>query len=333
MISYQEPIWKDGEYNYEAAYGFVPNIYTYLHDDDEVRPCMLIVPGGGYCMVCNVEGEPTAKTFCEMGMNAIVLTYTTDITMSVPLRKTPLNDISRAVRYVRANAERFHIDPNKITIIGFSAGGHLCASLVTHYDDIADPDPSLNEISNRPDGAVLCYPVITASDFTHKSSIESLVGYTPTMEELDYFSLENHVTPDTPQCFVWQTVEDEAVPVKNSEVFASALRENNVPYAYYAFPNGLHGMSVCSEDVQNDNFGEPYTFDQLDRAIEAVRANKGVNVSDKRRTELMIQFFGNEEGIYDPDWKPEKPEPRVFYDDVCSWPKLCESWLRRSGLL
>ena len=333
MINYQEQIWQDGEYNYEAAYGFVPNIHTYIHDDDKVRPCMLIVPGGGYCMVCNVEGEPVAKTFCEMGMNSIVLTYTTDITMSVPLRKTPLCDISRAVRYVRNNADRFHIDPRQITIIGFSAGGHLCASLCTHFEDIEDPDPTLNAISNRPDGAVLCYPVITASEYTHKSSIESLVGYTPSKEELEYFSLETQVSANTPPCFIWQTVGDEAVPVKNSEVFAAALREHNVPYAYYAFPYGLHGLSVCSEDVKNENFGEPYTFDQLDRAIEAVRTYKGVNVSDKRRTELMIQFFGNEEGRFDPDWKPEKPEPRFYSEDVCMWPKLCEAWLKQTGLM
>jgi len=344
MISFQEKIWKDGEYNYEAAYGFVPNIYSYLHDDDKIRPCMLVVPGGGYCMVCNVEGEPMARISYADGMNVFVLTYTTDITMSVPLKLQPLNDLSRAIRYIRANSERFHIDVNKLTIVGSSAGGHLCASICTHYADIEDCDPELNRFSNRPDSSILCYPVITSGEFTHIYSIQALVGTEPSKEELEYFSLEKQVTPDTPPCFVWQTVEDDLVPVENSMLYAEALRKNAVPYAYYAFPHGRHGLSVANEDVWKGDFGSPYTFEQVDRAIENVKNNTAVNVSQKRHDELMMQFFGNLEGIKKEPEKQELPEtdnkpaePVISdaekYADVAMWPSLCRHWLKSINML
>ena len=138
-------IWNKGEYSYEAAYGFEPNIRTYIHDDDEVRDCMLVVPGGGYCMVVPSEAEVVAKTFYEKGMNAFVLSYTTDITFSIPLLNQPLKDISRAVRLIRSKSTEFNIDPDRLVICGFSAGGHLCGSLCVHYDDVTEEDVALSK--------------------------------------------------------------------------------------------------------------------------------------------------------------------------------------------
>lgn len=332
MVNFRENIWSDGEYKYAAAYGFVPNIYAYLHDDDEKRACLVVVPGGGYCMVCNIEGEPMAKAAYEAGMNVFVLTYTTDITMSVPLKMQPLNDISRAIRYIRTNSERFHIDVNKVSICGSSAGGHLCASITTHFDDVKDIDEEYNAFSNRPDGTILCYPVITSGEKTHIYSMQALLGYTPTKEELEYFSCEKQVKENTPPCFIWQTVEDDAVPIENSMMFAQALREKNIPYAYYAFPHGEHGLSLNNEDTRTGNNGEPYTFEQVDKAIEAVRTGNGINVSKERKDELMIQFFGNVEGIQ--DGHAENPVwTHAYYEDVAMWPKLCEIWLRSMNLI
>lgn len=290
-----EKIWKDGEYNYDASYGFTPNVFAYIHPDTEKRPCMLVVPGGGYCMCCSHEGELPAMEFYNRGMNVLVLSYTTDITMSVPLKKQPLNDISRAVRFIRKNADKYCIDPAKVFIMGFSAGAHVCGSLAVHYDDITDPDTELNTISNRPDGVILSYPVITTGEYTHADSIKTLLGPDPTDEELLYFSLEKQVKEKTPPCFIWQTQEDGLVPVENSYLFAMALRKNKVPFAHYVFPAGYHGLTIANDTFFKGWSGGNYTMEQTMRAAFNVREGKGVNVSEKRKQEIIEQFFeGNE---------------------------------------
>lgn len=327
MINYHETIWEDGEYSYEAAYGFVPNIHTYLHEDDTVRPCLLLIPGGGYCMVCNVEGEPVADVFNEMGMNVIILTYTTDITMSIPLKMQPLKDASRAIRYIRKNADRFRIDPDKITVMGFSAGGHLSASLSVHFDDVKDINPEYEKYSNRPNGTILGYPVITSGEETHQGSIISLIGNNPSKEELEYFSLEKQVTPNTPPCFCWQTVEDDLVPIENSMLYTEALQRNGVPHAFYAFPHGRHGLSVSTDRVKTNDFGEPYTFEQLDLVKEHILNDTLIKVSAQRKKELKEQFF--------PEVEPEPMMPNLddFFDDVAMWPDLAKEWLKGMNLL
>lgn len=327
MVNYHETIWEDGEYSYEAAYGFVPNIHTYLHEDDVIRPCLLLIPGGGYCMVCNVEGEPVADVFNEIGMNVIVLTYTTDITMSIPLKMQPLMDASRAIRYIRKNADRFRIDPDKITVMGFSAGGHLSASLSVHYGDVHDINPEYDKYSNRPNGTILGYPVITSGEETHQGSIISLIGNNPSKQELEYFSLEKQVTPNTPPCFCWQTVEDDLVPIENSMLYTEALQKNGVPHAFYAFPHGRHGLSVSTDRVKNNDFGEPYTFEQLDLVKEHILNDTLIKVSDMRKQELKEQFFPDEEP------EPMMPNPDDFFDDVAMWPTLAKEWLKGMNLL
>ena len=322
MKKFNEKIWKPEEYTYEAAYGFVPNIMAYLHEDDPAteRPCMLILPGGGYCMVVPPEGEVTALEFYERGMNCFVLTYTTDITMSVPLKDQPMADASRAVRYIRSNASRFGIDASKITLCGFSAAGHVCGCLGVHYKDVQDPDPAFQAVSNRPDALILSYPVITSGEFTHIYSIQALIGQEPTDAELEYFSLEKQVTEDTPPCFIWQTVEDDLVPVENSMMFAQACRRAGVPYAYYAFPHGPHGLSVYNPDWRSGKFGEPYTMEQVMRAVDAVREGRGVRVSEARRNELIEQFSA-------PQRDPVPELEKVVFNDVEKWPDLAQIWL------
>ncbi len=322
MKIFRKPIWKDGEYDYAAAYGFVPNVFAYLHNDDEKRDCMLVVPGGGYCMVVPHEGELPAKEFYERGMNVFVLSYTTDITMSVPLKDQPLKDMSRAVRFIRKNAAEYHVDDKKLLICGFSAGGHLCASLTVHFDDVTDPDSELNAISNRPDGAILSYPVITAGEYTHADSIRALLGPDPTAEELEYYSCEKQVKDNTPPCFIWQTQTDELVPVENSYLFAMALRQKKIPFAHYVFPAGHHGLSIANETYFRGWSGGEYTLEQTMRAAGAVKDGKGVNVSEKRREELIEQFFSGEEFI----------APGIdmsLKEDAGLLPNLIWAWIRR----
>lgn len=334
MKTFRQDIWKKEEYTYAAGYGFMPNIRAYLHDDDEVRKCLLVVPGGGYCMVVPPEAEIIAKTFYEKGMNAFVLTYTTDITMSVPLKKQPLMDISRAVRLIRKNSKEYKIDPNSLFVAGFSAGGHVCGSLCVHFDDVDDTD-EYREFSNRPDGAILGYPVITTGEYTHIYSVIALVGNDASEEEKDYFSIEKNVTENTPPCFIWQTEKDGLVPVENSYLMAQALRKKGVSFTHHVFPRGDHGLSVATEDFFKGRFGEPYTMEQLTLAIENVKNGTAVNLSERRRAELFEQFKLNEKK---PEDKKQNPPVRPSenskdeewknpYADVAMWPDMAYEWM------
>ena len=347
MIEFRENIWEEGEYNYKAAYGFVPNIHAYLHDDEIERKCMLICPGGGYCMCVPHEAILPALEFYKQGMNVFVLTYTTDITMSVPLKNQPLMDVSRAVRFIRKNALKYHIDSSKLIICGFSAGAHVCGSLTVHYDDVKDENEKYKDVSNRPDGSILSYPVITTGEFTHIYSVWALVGQNASDEEKDYFSLEKHVDENTPPCFIWQTQTDDLVPVENSYLMAKALRKNNVPFAHYVFPTGMHGLSTANDDFIYGIKLNPYTMEQVMRAVESVKDGKGVNVSEQRRKELEEQFANEDTSVYknitfevehtdDASFKnverstdPMFPGDLSIADDVGMWTKLAKVWIER----
>ena len=319
---FRENIWQEDEYKYAAAYGFIPNIMAFLHDDDEKRDCMLVVPGGGYCMCTPHEGELPAMEFYNRGMNVFVLTYTTDITMSVPLKKQPLHDISRAVRFIRKNAEKYNIDGKKFIICGFSAGGHVCGSLAVHHEDITDKNPEYNKFSNKPDGVILSYPVLTTGEFSHADSRQALLGNKPTPDELVYFSLANQVTESTPPCFLWQTQTDDLVPVENTYLFAMALRRKKVPFAHYVFPTGFHGLSMANDTYFQGWSGGEFTMEQTMRAAFSVKEGKGVNVSEKRREELIEQFFsGNEFEGFGID--------ESLKEDVGLWGDLAFAWMKR----
>ena len=325
MKNFSEKIWDESEYNYAAAYGFIPEIHAYMHDDDQSRDCMLVIPGGGYCVCTPHEGELVAEEFYKRGMNAFVLTYTTDITMSVPLKDQPLQDISRAVRFIRKRAEEYNISGKKLIVCGFSAGAHVAGTLAVHYEEISDVNTAYSNISNRPDGVILSYPVITAGELTHIYSIQTLLGKNPTQEELDYYSIEKQVKPSTPPCFIWQTEEDELVPVENSYLMAEALHKARIPYAHYVFPKGFHGLSVANDDFFNGWSGGMYVMDQVFKAVEAVKAGKGVNVSDERRAELEAQFPDDQEPVM-----PEGlPIDQSWREDAGLWPSLAEAWIKR----
>ena len=232
MIGLRSEIWKEGEYSYPAAYGFTPVIVSYVHEDERIRPCMLVVPGGGYRYVSSSEADPAARTFYAAGYNVFVLTYTVNY-LDEPLKLQPLMDIARTVRILRYHAGACRIDPARVVVCGFSAGAHLCASLCVHYPDISDPDPKYENISARPDAAVLSYPVITSGKYAHRDSFLALLGPDADKKELEYMSLEDHVTDDMPPCFLWQTATDDSVPVENSYLFALACRKAGVPFSHH----------------------------------------------------------------------------------------------------
>lgn len=315
-------LWKDQEYKYPMAYGFVPNMVTYLHEEDEkIRPCMLVVPGGGYCLVSPTEGEIVANKFYDKGYNAFVLTYTTNILMKEPLKLQPLKDVSRAIRMIRKNAETYHIDPDKLVICGFSAGGHLSASVCVHYEDIKEEDKEFSHISNRPDAAILSYPVITSGPMAHRDSFIALLGKDATNEELEYMSLEKHVTKNTPPCFLWHTATDGLVPPENSYYFADALKKQEVGYALHVFSDGHHGLSLADGVWASGEYGEPYTMEQIYNIVEKVKAGDIV-LEENEKVRFLKEHDRSERN--NQDKIQEYP-----HEEVALWPDLAEKWLKK----
>ncbi len=326
MIGKRIRLWKDGEYDYPGAYGFIPFMVSYIHEDQSSRPGMLIAPGGAYRRVSPSEAHLPAEEFYRAGYNVFVLAYTVNY-LDEPLKLQPLADISRAVRMIRAGAVRWHIDPEKIAVCGFSAGGHLCASLCVHYKDIKDPAREYSRISNRPDAAVLCYPVITAGEYSNRESFLALLGEHPADGEREYLSLEAHVTGDVPPCFLWHTAGDATVPVENTYLFADACRKAGVPYAQHVFTEGIHGLSTATERWILRDFGQPYTLEQIRFLAEAVKAGK-TDLPPGRGEEILEEF--GLAGKKKEKWTPEMKEKLYgTIQEVGVWTELAEKWLAR----
>ena len=178
---------------------------------------------------------------------------------------------------------------------------------------------------HQPDAAILAYPVITSGQYTHGDSMLALLGSEPGADELEYMSLEKHVSADTPPCFLWQTVTDASVPVENSYLFAQVCREQGVPFAHHVFSDGVHGLSVATEQWLERDFGEPYTLEQIRLLAEAVSAGKTPYPPEKGR-EILADF--GLDGRKKEKWDPEqKEEIRKTLKTVGIWPELAKDWL------
>lgn len=222
-----------------------PGMSLYMVDSEKPTACVLICPGGGYVHRAAHEGEPVARWLNSIGVSAIVLDYRV-----APYRHPyPLLDARRAMRLARLHASEWGIDPNRIGILGFSAGGHLAATLGTHSDCgfVNSSDPVERE-SCRPDLMILCYPVISFTSYQHKGSITNLLGPQPAASDISDLSNELRVTSDTPPTFLWHTANDAGVAVENSLMFASALSRNNIPFELHVFPEGRHGLGLAGDD-------------------------------------------------------------------------------------
>jgi len=207
---------------------------------------MLICPGGGYGHLAPHEGGDYALFLNALGIAAFVLQYRLG---SDGYRHPAMwHDAARALRTVRARAGEWSLCKDKIGVMGSSAGGHLAATLLTHYDDgNAQSSDTVERESSRPDLGVLCYPVITMGENGHAGSRRNLLGETPAPELVELLSNERHVDSRTPPCFLWHTWEDAAVPLENTLEFAAALRRHGVPFDLHVYQNGRHGLGLADK--------------------------------------------------------------------------------------
>jgi acetyl esterase/lipase len=222
----------------------VPTLTAFLPPPEKRNGAsILVVPGGGYWTLSVPEGEGYGRWLAELGLCAYVLKYR--IAMHGYHHPSMILDATRALRTVRHAAREQHLDLKRIAVIGSSAGGHLAATLLTHFDegkkDAVDP---IDRESSRPDLGILCYPVISFVEYVHVSSRTLLIGEKPPDALARELSAELHVTDKTPPCFVWAAVDDDIVPVENSMLFASALRHAKVPFTLHLYEKGGHGWGL-----------------------------------------------------------------------------------------
>ena len=212
---------------------------------DRRRPLVLVLPGGAYLRRSFREAEPVAVRMLGLGYSACVVEYA----VAPQVFPAALLQVYAAIHYVRQQADAWHIDPQRIVVMGFSAGGHLAASAGVfwskpHYAGKLNLTPE----QVQPNALALGYPVITTGPFTHEASIENLLDDN-TYVFLQTMSLETQVGADTPPTFLWHTFNDELVPVENSLLFARALKNRGIPHALHIFPDGVHGISLANDQV------------------------------------------------------------------------------------
>lgn len=228
----------------------VPTLTVYRPEEGKASGAAIVVcPGGGYGGLAAHEGEPVARWLNEVGVTAFVLKYRLGPRYHHPAM---LDDAGRAIRTVRARAAEWGVDPKRIGILGFSAGGHLASTAGTHFDagDPASADP-IARASSRPDLMVLVYPVISFSTpYGHRGSLRNLLGDNPDPEVVESLSNELQVTKETPPAFLVHSHEDTVVPPENSMLFVMALRRNGVPSELHMFEKGQHGYGMALDDPE-----------------------------------------------------------------------------------
>jgi acetyl esterase/lipase len=248
------PLWKEGA---PGALGSepkdIPTLTPFLASKEKATGAAIVVlPGGGYGGLAAHEGKDYALFLNSLGVHAFVLKYR--LGSGGYRHPRMLEDAARALRTVRSRAQEWAVDPKRVGIMGSSAGGHLASTLLTHFD-AGNPNGSdlIEKESSRPDIGILCYPVITMGHFTHEGSKKNLLGSNPSQQLIEFLSNEKQVTRDTPPTFLFHTVEDTAVPVENSMMFADALRKHGVSFDLHIYEKGKHGIGLAN--------GHPWTKD------------------------------------------------------------------------
>lgn len=229
-------------------------VRPYVLNVNEVRPAIIVCPGGGYGRVSDREAEQVAMQFLAKGYHAFVLNYSV-----MPAKyPTQLIELATTIKIIRDHAEMWNVNKDKLTIIGFSAGGHLAGSLGVHWNkEVIREYLDVDNEYIKPNAVILAYPVISSGEFSHKGSFDNLVGEDEQLKE--FMSLEKQVGEHVPPIFLWHTVTDQSVPVENSMLMGMALRKNHIPFEMHIYDKGVHGLSLCNRLTHQD--GEDHLDD------------------------------------------------------------------------
>lgn len=247
-----EPLWPGlPPLSKFSADGDVPKLIITKVESPRPTAAIVILPGGGYSgHAMDHEGYQIADWFHSLGVTSAICTYRLRGAGNEGKgygHPVPMMDAQRAIQTLRARAKELNIDPNRIGVIGFSAGGHLCSTVSTHFAEVDESsDDPIARVSSRPDFSILCYPVIAfGKPYTHLGSQQNLIGPNPDPELLKSLSNALQVTEQTPPTFLFHTAEDSVVPVENSIDYFLACRQKNVPAELHVFPKGRHGVGLA----------------------------------------------------------------------------------------
>lgn len=227
-------------------------VRAWIHDYEEkknekrLRPAIVICPGGAYQSISESEAEPVATEYYAAGYHTFMLNYSV---MENAKDFQPLCQLASTVAHIRKMNEEWFVDDKKIAVCGFSAGGHLAASLGILHNKESFLNAFARTADIRPNAMILGYPVITSDEYAHVPSVENVSGGKAGSEIYTWFGLDKHVDGHTPPAFMWHTAEDKAVPVENSLKLSAALSAAKIPFELHVFPKGPHGMSVCTKEV------------------------------------------------------------------------------------
>lgn len=250
MIPKTFPLWPAGQvpYSQGSEDADVPSVAVYSPPADKNNGAAVVVcPGGGYGVLAPHEGEPVALWLNAHGATGIVLKYRLGPKYHHPVM---LTDVSRALRFSRHHASEWGIDPNRLGVLGFSAGGHLASTASTHFTP-GDPNASdmVERQTARPDVSILIYPVITLEgEYAHAGSRRNLLGDNPAAELVHNLSNQTHITRDTPPTYLVHSTDDKAVPIQNSLMYATALATAGIPFGMAVYSHGGHGYGMGKGD-------------------------------------------------------------------------------------
>ena len=247
------PLWGEVIPAFDPEKETPNEMWLYPIDTDVPAPAVVIFPGGAYAFRSeDWEGEDIAAFYNRHGFHAFVVRYR----VTPNYHPAPLADAQRGIRLVRAHAAEWGVDPNRIFVCGFSAGGHLAASAAVLTEDVSAVGDALDEVDFRPNGAILGYAVISGMEqHGHTGSHHNLLG--DAYDEMHTaLSLQTRVDETTPPCFIWHTAADTCVPVCHSLLLADALAKNGIPYELHNFPFGRHGMGLAHEVPEVSRWAE-----------------------------------------------------------------------------